>query len=162
MNNEFDIKIQKLATASWVIVAVAFTAAGVAVLSMPEVVPVHFGMNGAADKTGSRLTALFVPLITIAVNMFFQHIAKRPPDKFNYPVEITPENADIQYNLARYFFAIMRIIVVSVMVLTNGMTIGSMFTKNVDMRVMMGFLLLVIISVIAPAVVYGLKASKIK
>lgn len=162
MNTDYDIKIKNFITASWVIVGVSFLGAAVSMLLLPDVVPTHFGMDGNPDKHGSKMVLIFIPLITLAVNFFFQFMSRRPADKFNYPVEITPENAETQYGLAKYFFAVMRVIVISVMVLTNAMTITSMFLGFVNMRVMMLFMALVIVAVIVPALVYGIKASKIK
>jgi uncharacterized membrane protein len=156
-------KLQKMVKASWVIVTISFLIAVVAWLLLPDLVPTHFGMNGLPDsKPGSKMVVMFIPLITLAVNIFFEFMSKRPADKFNYPVEITPENAEQQHSLAMYFFAMMRVIVLSVMVLTNGMTISSMFIGRIDMHVVTLFMALVIISIIAPAMIYGIKASKMK
>lgn len=161
MNTIKNDKSQKMVKASWVIVAISFLIAGVALLLLPDLVPTHFGMNGLPDsKPGSKMVVMFIPLITLAVNIFFEFMSKRPVDK--YPVEITPENAEQQHRLAMYFFAMMRVIVLSVMVLTNGMTISSMFIGRIDMHVVTLFMALVIISIIAPAMIYGIKASKMK
>jgi hypothetical protein len=108
------------------------------------------------------MVIIFIPMITLAVNYFFQFMSRRPAEKLDYPVEITPDNAEMQYSLAKYFFALMRVIVISIMVLTNAMTITSMFLGFVNMRVMMLFMALVIVAVIVPALVYGIKASKLK
>ncbi len=160
MNTNTDNNFPKLILASWVIVAIAFIAAIVAYLYLPPTVPIHFGLNGKPDNYGSKNMIITTPLIIAAINIFFHYTAKRPADKFNYPVVITPENADNQYNLMRYFFAIMRVIVVSVMTLVYGMIINSMFIGYTDMRMITVMMGLVIVSVILPAVIYGLKASK--
>ncbi|MEI6519793.1 MAG: DUF1648 domain-containing protein [bacterium] len=162
MNTDTDNKIQNYVTASWVIVGVGILAAIIAYLLLPAIVPTHFGMNGEPDQHGSKNSLIITPIIVLAVNIFFQFMAKRPVDKFNYPVEITPANADAQHGLMRYFFAMMRVIVVSVMTLVYGLIIASMFIGHTDMRAVVLTMALVIVSVIVPALVYGIKASNLK
>ncbi|NPV92376.1 MAG: DUF1648 domain-containing protein [Firmicutes bacterium] len=67
---------------------------------LPERFPIHFGINGVPDAWGGRgslLPLLFIslfPYVLLTVLSFF-------PQTYNYPVEITPDNAERQYRLAR-------------------------------------------------------------
>lgn len=68
--------------------------------SIPEVVPKHFGITGEIDAWGNKkllpvlyLLTVFI-YVSISVLNWFPHI-------YNYPVNITAENAERQYRNAR-------------------------------------------------------------
>lgn len=92
------------AVTRWLRIAtVAFSAAVVlAVLvkypSLPETVPTHFGPTGEADAWGSRASILLLVFINCALVGGMTWLSYRPR-WFNYPGEITEENAQRMYRL---------------------------------------------------------------
>jgi hypothetical protein len=66
---------------------------------LPERVPIHFGFDGNADAWGNRSSSLLLPLIAVVLYGLLT-VLSRFPHSFNYPVPITPENAETQYRLA--------------------------------------------------------------
>ncbi|HMM10759.1 MAG TPA: DUF1648 domain-containing protein [Bacteroidales bacterium] len=66
---------------------------------LPETIPVHFNVKGQADGFGDRITIFFGPLLSLVL-YFLLTVLNRRPDIFNYPVKITPENAQFHYRLA--------------------------------------------------------------
>jgi len=67
--------------------------------ALPERVPIHFGVDGKADAWGSRSSSLLLPVIAVVLYGSLTALS-RFPHAFNYPVPITPENAETQYRLA--------------------------------------------------------------
>lgn len=80
---------------------------------LPDTIPTHFNARGVADGFGSKWTLLILP--SMGTLMFVGlSILNRFPHDFNYPVEITEENAERQYrNGTRLIRAINLIIVAS-------------------------------------------------
>lgn len=67
--------------------------------SLPETIPIHFGINGRPDGWGNKLVFWIFPWLNLAIVVGFTFL-RRYPHTFNYPVRITPENAEIQYAIA--------------------------------------------------------------
>lgn len=67
---------------------------------LPDRVPTHFGFTGQPDAWGARGTLLLLPLIGWVMYLSLLALT-RVPHLYNYPVAITPENAETQYRLAR-------------------------------------------------------------
>ena len=87
------------------ILAVAFMLAGVMLLvlywsKLPESVAIHYNWKGEADGWGSKYTLILLPIIAFGLFMLLSVIEKKP-QHFNYIVQITEQNAQIQYELAR-------------------------------------------------------------
>jgi uncharacterized membrane protein len=99
------IKISRTAT-DWAIdfIAFAFLAALIAIPSMnysslPDTIPSHFNAAGQPDDYGGKGTLWMLP----ATGLFFfilMTIVEQFPQIYNYPVEITEENAERQYRNA--------------------------------------------------------------
>src|SRR5262245_11993508 len=81
--------------------------------ALPEAVPTHFGFAGKPDAWGSRNTILILPIAGI-VSYLLLTIINRYPHVFNYPVPITPENAERQYRLGQ---RIIRLVKAGIMLL---------------------------------------------
>lgn len=63
---------------------------------LAEVVPSHFGIDGKPDAWGGKNNIWLLPGIGLFVYVIFTFI-NRIPEKLNYPVKITAENAKRQY-----------------------------------------------------------------
>lgn len=70
--------------------------------AIPDSIPTHFGISGKADTWGSKYIILFLPSITLLIYVGLT-ILGRYPHVYNYPWQITDENAIRQYILARTF-----------------------------------------------------------
>lgn len=87
----------------WLLEAVA-AAASLAMIALPALfwsdlpprVPIHFNVSGQPDGWGGRATLLVLPAVGVLVFGGLTLIA-RSPHRFNYVVDITPENAAAEY-----------------------------------------------------------------
>ncbi|MES2627895.1 MAG: DUF1648 domain-containing protein [Bacteroidota bacterium] len=66
---------------------------------LPEIIPVHFNLQGEVDGFGSKNTLWALPLIGLAIFAGMTVLCKYP-HIFNYPVEVTRRNVIRQYRLA--------------------------------------------------------------
>lgn len=74
---------------------------------LPSEIPVHFTWDGSVDYWSSKYFLLLEIAILIFIVGFLTYI-DRFYTQYNYPVEITIENALFQYSLALKFFTIMK------------------------------------------------------
>jgi uncharacterized membrane protein len=79
--------------------------------SLPETVPLHFGLTGKADAWGSKKVLLFLFFLTCLLQFGLSWLSQYP-HKFNYTVTITTSNAATQYRLARNMLAALKAILV--------------------------------------------------
>jgi hypothetical protein len=66
--------------------------------AMPAVVPSHFGPNGRPDAWGPRWNLFVLPACTVVIVSLLT-VGKRFPNRFNYPVPVTPANRERQQQL---------------------------------------------------------------
>lgn len=81
--------------------------------SLPDRIPSHYGIDGKPDAFGNKSTLLFLLGITVlmSVGMF---ILNKYPHIFNYPTEITADNAPSMYQKAtRMIRSLNTVIVIS-------------------------------------------------
>lgn len=66
---------------------------------LPDIIPSHYDLNGIVNGTSNKSIIWVLPLIGLStyIGLF---ILNRYPEIFNYPKEITEENAEQQYRLA--------------------------------------------------------------
>lgn len=67
---------------------------------LPDVIPVHYALNGQPDGWGSPNSILVFVLIGLATASVL-YILTFFPQTYNYPVKITSTNVEVQYRLAR-------------------------------------------------------------
>lgn len=63
---------------------------------LPETVPTHFNVEGIADRHGSKNSLWMLPFVGTLMCIGL-YALNRVPHFFNYPVEITEENAEKNY-----------------------------------------------------------------
>ena len=94
----FDVFLE-LAAAAAAVGIVATTA--LYYPELPEMIPRHFDVSGVPDRFGGRFPFLFIlPTIAVLAYGAFAVLVRRP-DRFNYLVPITDQNARAQYGNAR-------------------------------------------------------------
>ena len=77
---------------------------------LPERIPTHFNIAGEPDGYGSKMTLWILP-ITAAIMYIGMTILEAFPYIYNYPVEITPENAVSQYTLGTRLIRILKTVI---------------------------------------------------
>jgi uncharacterized membrane protein len=59
---------------------------------LPAELPVHFDLEGNADRYGSKILLGIVPVLNVLVVIGFQFLSKKP-QYLNYPISKTAENS---------------------------------------------------------------------
>lgn len=89
---------------------------------LPATIPKHFGIDGKVDAWGDRSSLYF--LLGVNLLLYVGLSASRWfPQYFNYPVQITEDNARRQYQLAIWFMSILKAQVVWLFVYLQWQTI---------------------------------------
>ena len=86
-------------TLSWLVITGTWIYALASYKKLPDEIPVHFNFKGKPDSYGSKDSIWLIPIISTALVLLLTLINERP-HWFNYPVKITPENAESKYRLA--------------------------------------------------------------
>lgn len=95
-HNPIGETIVELAVLLLVIGTVVFTL--MTFPKLPETVPTHIGVKGQVDGFGSKRILLAMPIMGLVFYIGLS-ILQRFPDKFNYPVEVTDNNAEVLHLL---------------------------------------------------------------
>ena len=66
---------------------------------LPQIIPTHFNAAGEVNDTGDKMVLFFLPVIGSLMFIAIT-VLSRYPRIFNFPVDITPENALRQYTNA--------------------------------------------------------------
>jgi len=80
---------------------------------LPQTIPVHFNAAGKVDGYGDKITLFLMPAVGTLL-MIGITILNRYPHVFNYPLEITEDNALHQYTLATRFIRQLKICILLV------------------------------------------------
>ncbi len=89
-------KLLEALTALGIIAVLAMTVWGW--LTLPEIIPTHYGLSGAPNAYGGKGSLLIAPIISICLAVLLT-VWSRYPHLANYPWQITAENAPRQYYL---------------------------------------------------------------
>lgn len=89
---------------------------------LPEIVPRHFNREGIVDGYGGKWNMLILPLI-VTVFYIGLTILSRYPRAYNYIVEITDSNAQIQYQLATRLVRVLKLEVILIFFFIEGFAI---------------------------------------
>jgi uncharacterized membrane protein len=110
------IKIRRT-TPDWVIEFLAFAFLIILIAlplifanDLPERIPTHFNFAGEPDDYGTKMTLWLLPVIGTIMYLGMT-IVESFPYIYNYPVEITQENAVNQYRLATRLIRILKTII---------------------------------------------------
>jgi uncharacterized membrane protein len=90
----------------WVITTINYS-------QLPDIIPTHFNGFGNADGFGSKISILMLPLIATVLFLLLSFL-NRFPHVFNYPFNITTENAYKSYRNATRLIRLIKLIVVIV------------------------------------------------
>ncbi|MDR0801791.1 DUF1648 domain-containing protein [Fluviicola sp.] len=97
----------------WIFIIIIWSLTIANYSSLPETIPTHYNAAGKADGFGEKTTILFLPLIATILFVGLT-ILNKFPHIFNYPVNITKENALRQYTNASKLIRYLKVIIVIV------------------------------------------------
>ncbi|RCR66179.1 DUF1648 domain-containing protein [Larkinella punicea] len=78
---------------------------------LPETIPVHFGLAGKPDRWGGRGQLFIVPGLATFIFVIFWSIRQIPPDYYNMPTPLTPENRERQIRNTHEMLAMLACVV---------------------------------------------------
>lgn len=86
-------------TFGWGIIVATWSVVLMNYAQLPDIIPTHYNGAGVADGFGDKQSIFALPLLA-TVLFTGLGILNTFPHAFNYPIEITPENALRQYTVA--------------------------------------------------------------
>lgn len=98
-------KVLELLAGIGVLLSIAFIIAKWNVI--PAEVPSHFGPSGMPDDWSGKETLIFLVVLNLLLYLALT-IVCRFPHIYNYPWKITAENAQDQYQIARYLMVFLK------------------------------------------------------
>ena len=78
---------------------------------LPEIIPIHFNGAGKADGFGNKTHIFVLPIISTLLFIGLT-ILNKHPHIFNYPSQITKENAVDQYTNATRMMRVLKLVIV--------------------------------------------------
>ncbi|MCC7233125.1 MAG: DUF1648 domain-containing protein [Bacteroidia bacterium] len=143
-----DIMLESLAVGSLVVLWVTCI---MAYGDLPDIIPVHFSLDGEADRFGSKNSVWFLPVIA-TVLYFILTFLNRIPYRFNYLKKITDLNAHHQYTLATRLIRWEKFLVIVVLFLTFESMRMAVSDYNLEFGTWL--LPLVMVLILGPVIVY--------
>ena len=135
----------------WVVIALLWLYTATNYFSLPGEIPIHFDWSGQPDNTGARYILWLLPAMATVIGVVFM-VLERSPHIFNYPFEITKNNAERQYLLAVRLLKVLRI---SIALLFSFVVYTIIeFVKTGESFNSIEFLLILLVLIIVPLGVY--------
>jgi uncharacterized membrane protein len=165
MEERAKIKLELTATdkaveiAGWISVLAVWCLTIVKYNSLPDIIPIHYNAAGVADGFGGKATILTLPLISTILFVGLTFLNKFP-HIFNYPTNITKENALRQYTNATRLIRYLKFILVVVFGFISFKTIQNAHGKAEGFGVW--FLPLFLGLIFIPLVFFIVKSVKVK
>lgn len=126
---------------------------------LPDEIPIHFNLSGEPDNYGSKGFILSLPVIASLLFLGLTAL-NNYPHLFNYPSEITQENAEVQYRLATRLIRILKFSIVLIFLL---LAVKVSLITNSDFVLLGPFLMPVILGLVfIPIGLYLYQLSKVK
>jgi uncharacterized membrane protein len=117
MNKRPRIKLQLnqtdkiLEIVGWISVVGIWALPLINYFDLPEIIPIHFNGAGKADGFGNKTHIFVLPIISTLLFIGLTILNKRP-HIFNYPSQITKENAVHQYTNATRMMRVLKLVIV--------------------------------------------------
>ncbi|MCL6589556.1 MAG: DUF1648 domain-containing protein [Firmicutes bacterium] len=126
---------------------------------LPKAIPSHFNFLGEIDAYGDKNILLLLLLLVLALYILLSVISKFP-HIYNYPVEITEENAEKQYRNAIRLMRIMKFVMVAIFTYIQYAIIKSALNQKSELDIW--FLPVFLIAIFLPVGYYTYKSIKNK
>lgn len=138
----------------WILVTLNYS-------DLPDIIPIHYNVEGIADRFGDKANILILPLI--ATTFFIGlTILNKFPHIFNYPTTITENNASRQYGNATRMIRYLKLMLAVVLGLIAFKTIQNAGGQTDGLGIwFLPFMLSVIFVPLAYFIIKSLK-SKLK
>ncbi|MEI7554576.1 DUF1648 domain-containing protein [Candidatus Chlorohelix sp.] len=127
--------------------------------SLPERVPTHFNAVGQPDGYGEKGTFLIVPIILTILYLSLM-LVSRIPHYFNYPWNITPQNAAGQYRLARQMLLLLRVEIAAIFFYIHWQGLEVSFGRSSGLGVW--FLPIFLVMVFGTLLIYIIRMAKVR
>ncbi|MCM4159143.1 DUF1648 domain-containing protein [Antarcticibacterium flavum] len=127
--------------------------------TLPEIIPVHYNGAGEADRFGNKTQILILPIVSTVLFMGLTYL-NRFPHIFNYPTELTKENALHQYNNATRMIRFLKLAIIIIFGLIVFKTIQNAHGNVEGLGIW--FLPLTIGLILIPMIYYILKSIEQK
>ncbi|MBD0400750.1 DUF1648 domain-containing protein [Flammeovirga sp. EKP202] len=121
---------------------------------LPEEIAIHFNAEGIPDSYGPKSSLFGLPIFSLLLFLLLT-ILNKYPHTFNYPVEITEENAFNQYTLSTRFIRFLKlsILIVFLIIVYKSISLNPEGLGNF-------FLPFVLIITFAPIIIYLVKVMR--
>ncbi len=132
------------------------------IVEYPELdqkVPTHFGANGLPNDWGSKSSLLIFPIVAIVLYAGLT-VLNRFPHLFNYPVTITEQNAEKQYQYAKTMLSFLKFTTLGLFLYIQLQSIN--VAKDIQLGLNTHFLIALIIVLFIPIIVYSVFAIRNK
>ncbi|RCW91999.1 DUF1648 domain-containing protein [Winogradskyella arenosi] len=162
MNKKPKIKL-KLSTTdkmleliSWVLLFGLWVLALTQYSELPETIVTHYNLKGEADAYGNKKTLFFLPVLATLIGVGLTLLTKHPHAYNNYPVDITPSNAEFQYKNAN---RMLRYLKLAVLLIFGALTYQTLKNDPID-DLGLWFIPLTLILIFIPIINFNVKAKK--
>ncbi len=122
-------------------------------------VPTHFGANGMPDAWGNKSSLLVLPIVAMVLYAGLT-VLNRFPHLFNYPLTITEQNAEKQYQYAKTMISALKFTTIGLFLYIQLQTIN--VAKEVQSGLGSFFLIVLIAGSFLPIIVYFVIAFRNK
>ena len=112
--------------------------------SLDDTIPTRFDSSGEVSSTASRYTVWILPFVGVFLYMMLWYLNKFP-HTFNYPVKITPENAEFHYRKSVRMMRYINLVcmVMFAFIVWTTVAVGAGLASGLNTVVMVMLLLLV-------------------
>ncbi len=141
----------------WILLAAFWGLVFLNYSSLPEEIVIHYNGAGEADGWGPKWSILTLPAVATVLAVGLTVIC-RFPHGYNYPVEITMENAEAQYRNAVLFMRILKLSVILIFILIGIETIG--FPLGEGNILSKWFLPLTLLLIFGPVFYFVIRSSR--
>ena len=69
--------------------------------NMPDIIPIHFGIDGKPNGWGEKYTIFFIPVINLALVGFMASVRKHPFSYLNLPIKLSNNNLEERVKLGK-------------------------------------------------------------
>ena len=69
--------------------------------NLPDIIPIHFGIDGKPNGWGEKYTIFFIPIINLALVGFMASVRKHPFSYLNLPIKFSNNNLEERVKLGK-------------------------------------------------------------
>ena len=119
--------------------------------NLPQTIPTHYNASGQADAFGGK-EEIWKPLIVLTILFIVLTFFNKFPQLFNYPVDITEDNAFRNYTIATRLLRHLKLIIVLIF--------GYLILQSIQNAELGNWTLLVVLGLIICTIIFSLSKFK--